>query len=226
MFGKILSVFKYTISIENLSRKDDSSFLGVHVVFEGKYKIVAEITMITCDIIECELVGEFIGNRFNSGITHKPNFTSNVRVVNKDEVFALVGSQEVDSMENIYLGKSLVYDGFNVSANIDNFFSNHFAILGNTGSGKSCTVARVFQNLFYRKTYIPENSRIVLFDVYGEYRSAFEKINGIGQCRYKALTTDPNAADSDLIKIPPSFLQVEDIALLLDAESALQLPII
>ena len=226
MFGKILSIFEYTIVVENLLKKVETSVLGMHVVFEDKYKVVAEITRITKDTIECILVGEFINNSFYNGMTHKPSGSSIIRFVTKEEVFTLVGKQELDSKDSIYLGKSLTYDGFNVSANIDSLFSNHFAILGNTGSGKSSTVARLFQNLFYRKENRPINSRIVLFDVYGEYKQAFEPINQIGDCRYKTLTTDVNALDSEIIKLPPYFLEADDLALLLDAESPAQIPII
>ena len=226
MFGKILSIFEYTIVIENMLKRVETTVLGMHVIFEDKYKVVGEITKITKETIECVLVGEFINNQFASGITHKPSGSSTIRLVNKEEVFMLVGNQELDSKTDIYLGKSLTYDGFNVSANIDNLFSNHFAILGNTGSGKSSTVSRIFQNLFYRKANRPLNARIVLFDVYGEYKPAFEPINQLGDCKYKTLTTDVNALEDEIIKIPPYFLEVDDLALLLNAESQAQIPII
>ena len=226
MFGKIILVHDYSIVIENLIKRVDTSFIGVHVIFEDKYKIVGEISRITIDEIECVLVGEFIDGVFCSGMTHKPTISSKIRLINKEEVINLVGSQEVDSPDNLYVGKSLVYDGFNVSAKINDFFSNHFAILGNTGSGKSCTVARIFQNLFYRKTYIPKNAKIVLFDVYGEYHNAFAGINKIGECRYKSVTTDVKGLENEIIKIPPYFLEVDDLALLLNVESPAQLPLI
>ena len=226
MFGKIISIHEYTVIVENLLKRVETSVLGMHVIFDGKYKVVGEITTINENTIECVLVGEFINNKFYGGMTHKPNGNASIRLVNKEEVFALVGNQIVDSKDDIYIGKSLTYDGFNVSANIDRFFSNHFAILGNTGSGKSCTVARLFQNLFYRKTYRPKNARIVLFDVYGEYKSAFESINKIPDCRYKTLTTDVTAPESSIITIPPYFLEVDDLALLLDVDNPAQIPII
>ena len=226
MFGKILSIHEYTLVIENLLKRVESSILGMHVVLESKYKIVGEITDVNEKTIEVILIGEFIDGRFYSGITHKPAGNSTIRIVNKEEVITLLGEQNVDSKDSIYIGKSLIYDGFNVSANIDSFFSNHFAILGNSGSGKSCTVARLFQNLFYRKQYRPVNSQIVLFDVYGEYKSAFETINQLEDCRYKTLTTDVNAPMNEIIKIPPYFLEVDDIALLLNADNPAQIPLI
>ncbi len=227
MFGNVISVSDLTIKLENISKRVETSLLGVHIVFENKYKIVAEITSITREEIECIMVGEFINNVFNSGIVHKPSHDSKVRIINSEEVISLVGKQDVDTKTDLYVGKSLIYDGFNVSANIDNFFSNHFAIIGNTGSGKSCSVARLFQNLYYRQKYVPINSNIVLFDVYGEYKPALDRINQTKYCRCKHITTDVrDTVNSDIVKIPPYYLEVDDLALLLNVDTPSQIPII
>lgn len=227
MFGNVISVSDLTIKLENTSKRVETSLLGVHIVFENKYKIVAEITSITREEIECIMVGEFVNNVFNSGIVHKPSHDSKIRIINSEEVIALVGKQDVDTKTDLYVGKSLIYDGFNVSANIDNFFSNHFAIIGNTGSGKSCSVARLFQNLYYRQKYVPINSNIVLFDVYGEYKPALDRINQTKYCRCKHVTTDVrDTVNSDIVKIPPYYLEVDDLALLLNVDSPSQIPII
>lgn len=227
MFGNVISVSDLTIKLENTSKRVETSLLGVHIVFENKYKIVAEITSITREEIECIMVGEFINNVFNSGIVHKPSHDSKVRIINSEEVIALVGKQDVDTKTDLYVGKSLIYDGFNVSANIDNFFSNHFAIIGNTGSGKSCSVARLFQNLYYRQKYVPINSNIVLFDVYGEYKPALDRINQTKYCRCKHVTTDVrDTINADIVKIPPYYLEVDDLALLLNVDTPSQIPII
>ena len=113
MFGKIISIHEYTLVIENLLKKVESSILGMHVILEGKYKLVGEITDINEKTMEIILIGEFINGSFYSGITHKPTGDSLIRLVNKEEVFLLVGNQELDSQNSIYLGKSLTYDGFN-----------------------------------------------------------------------------------------------------------------
>ena len=227
MFGNVISVSDQTIKLENLSKKVETTLVGVHIVFENKYKIVAEITSITRDVIECIMVGEFINNVFNSGIVHKPSHDSKVRIINSSEVVSLVGNQDVDTPTDLYIGKSLIYDGFNVSANIDNFFSNHFAIIGNTGSGKSCSVARLFQNLYYRQKYVPINSNIVLFDVYGEYKPALDRINQTKYCRCKHITTDVrDKLKAEIIKIPPYYLEADDLALLLNVDTPAQIPII
>ena len=225
MFGKILFTQDFKVVVENASKKVETSLLGVHVVFEGVYKIVGEVTRITENEIECLLQGEFINGKFVSGILHMPNGSSKIRIIKKEEVFSLVGSQDFDSKDSIYIGKSTIYDGFNVSADMNKFFSNHFAIIGNTGSGKSSTVSRIIQNLFYRTQNLPLNSRMVLFDVYGEYHTAFEKINN-GVCRYKSYTTDINSVNNGVVKIPAYFLEIDDIALLLGVDNPSQLPIL
>ena len=150
MFGKIISIEDFTIKIENLSKRVEANLSGAHVVFEDKHKIAAVVTKISKDVIECILVGEFINNKFVSGVSHKPSYNATIRIVNKEEVFELLGEQLVDSKDSLYVGKSVIYEVFNVSANINDLFSNHFAIIGNTGSGKSCTVARILQNIFYK----------------------------------------------------------------------------
>lgn len=226
MFGRIISIHDQVVKLENNAHKVEASLIGVHIVFEEKYKIVCEIINMDCNSIECIMVGEFVNGVFNSGIIHRPTNTSTIRIINKDEVIFLVGNQKVDSDTDLYVGKSLIYEGFNVSANIDNLFSNHFAIIGNTGSGKSCSIARIFQNLFYRSEYPPVNSNIVLFDVYGEYHPALERINQTTKCRSKSLTTDITNNMYEIVKIPPYFLEVDDIALLLGITSQEQIPII
>lgn len=60
----------------------------------------------------------------------------------------------------------------------DRFFSKHIAVVGSTGSGKSGTVAKILQEGIcpcdsQKKNGILNNSHIILFDLHGEYGSAF-----------------------------------------------------
>lgn len=62
----------------------------------------------------------------------------------------------------------------------DKFFSKHIAVVGSTGSGKSCTVAKIIQEA---KTHVTldnrtmNNSHIIIFDIHGEYKRAFPEAN-------------------------------------------------
>ncbi|KFZ27481.1 MAG: AAA-like domain protein [Candidatus Izimaplasma bacterium HR2] len=69
-----------------------------------------------------------------------------------------------------------------VQMNGNKFFNKHFAIVGATGSGKSHTVAKILQKAITMKNDGYEglnNSHIVLFDIHGEYPSAFPNGNHI-----------------------------------------------
>ena len=226
MFGRILEITEDTAVVENVSGRVETSILGMHLVFEEKYKILAEISAVDEKQVSCVLVGEFVNGRFKGGLDHRIAPNSNIRSVNKEEVIELLGEQNVDTPDSLYIGKNITYEGFNVAASMNDLFSNHFAIIGNSGSGKSCTVARLFQNIFYRKQHVPYNSHFALFDVYGEYHTALNAINQTDFCRCKYLTTDVTKDLEHIVKFPPYLLEVDDIALLLGATSPLQLPII
>ena len=90
MFGRVIDVHEYTIVVENLLRKVEASFLGVHVIFEDTHKIVCEISKISDNEIECTMIGEISNGAFITGITHKPSGNATIRVINKDEVLLIL----------------------------------------------------------------------------------------------------------------------------------------
>ena len=62
----------------------------------------------------------------------------------------------------------------------DRFFNKHIAVVGATGSGKSSSVATILQEATAARTHQYDglnNSHIVIFDIHGEYRSAFPNAN-------------------------------------------------
>jgi hypothetical protein len=74
----------------------------------------------------------------------------------------------------ISIGTSVVFKGYDVKAKVDEFFGGHLAVLGNTGSGKSCTVASILQSLFDKRDELAaRGATFLLLDVNGEYRAAF-----------------------------------------------------
>ena len=71
----------------------------------------------------------------------------------------------------------LVQDNsINVPVDGDKFFNRHIAIVGSTGSGKSCTLSTILQKATNLKSEFYQglnNSHIVIFDLHGEYLTAF-----------------------------------------------------
>ena len=223
MFGKIKRINNNEVTIENSSGKAISSLIGCHVIFlEDSRRIVGEVTYI--DEVEAKilLVGEIINNVFNAGIIKKPSGIAPVRVINKDELELIIGKSEIQK-ENLLLGTSSIYKTFNVSVPLNDIFANHLAIIGNTGSGKSCGVARMLQNLFFINK--PISSHIVLFDAYGEYVETFKNINNLG-LNFASFSGNSKNGKEYQLKFPAWFLDVDDLALLLRVSSPDQLPVL
>ena len=204
------------------------SLINLHVVMEdSKRKIVGEIIDINDEVAKVNLLGEIINGKFVFGVIVKPSFNSLVSLIPKEKIPMIIGVADYKENIDLYLGNSPVYEGIKIGVNINDFFSNHFAILGSTGSGKSCGVARIIQNIFDKKQFIPYRASLFIFDAYGEYHNAFKDISKINpDISFKAYTTNLKFSETEVLRIPLWLLSVDDIALLLEAEKASQLPII
>lgn len=221
MFGKILTIDGNSCKIENLSKVTHSELMNCHVIFPEKdRKVMGEITKITDEVIDILLVGEIKNNKFYPGVVKKPNTVP--KIINVSELELVIGTQ---SKGLPVLGESSIYKGFNINLPIDDFFANHSAIIGNTGSGKSCGVTRILQNIIINSEKKPVNSHFVIFDAYGEYKNAFTKMNSVNM-NFKKYTTSIEEVDELMLKIPPNFLEVDDLAILLQVTDAMQLPVL
>ena len=217
MFGKILKIEDKIVIVDNLKKESLTNLIGYHVVFEDRIKIVGEIIFVDESVFHISLVGFFSGEKFSSGIDIFPSSKAVCRLVYKNELEQIIGNQNTSMPANLLLGSSTIYNGFNISVNMNDLFSNHFAVIGNTGSGKSCGVARIFQNIFADNKKNPNNSHIIIFDAYGEYRSSLVEIDKHPGINVKFFTSDTNLKGNDqIIKIPPYLLEADDLALLLN----------
>jgi len=229
MLGRIVAIEGNYVNISlEIDISSQASLMGIHVVFEDdKNKIVGEIQDISQKEMKVAIVGEFSKNAFYSGCSKKPSFKSDVRIIRMDELSLILGSQQIKDKGQVYFGLSTVYSNYRVNVDVNKFFSHHFAILGNTGSGKSFTVSRLIQNLFAGSSYVPLNSNIFIFDAYGEYTTAFSELGKNNpMVRYKSITTDVENGGENLLKIPLWLLDTDDFAQLLKVDNPNQLPII
>lgn len=229
MIGKIVSIDENIVKIKlSVNENEQNDIINKHIILESEtYKLIAETLSIEEDIMKVLLIGEFVNNKFIPGATKKPPITSQIRMINQLELNQLMGMEPNRINEYFLLGESNIYDKYPVNIKYNDFFSSHFAIFGNTGSGKSCSVSRMIQNIFYRQNPVAYKSNIFLFDVYGEYNKAFRNINMINpNINTKIYTTNLNQVEDEIIKIPFWILGIDDIALLLNATDPMQLPII
>ena len=219
MLGKILKIEDKIIKVENLKKISLIDIIGFYVVFESKKQLVGEIEFVNELEFHVRLIGEIRNKTFIPGTENYPSIDSKCRVVYKEELEYIIGSQDIFVPENLLLGKSTIYDGFNISVKVNDLFSSHLAIVGNTGAGKSCCVARLIQNLFAENKPNPKNSQIIMFDAYGEYISALTKINEHQNINVKILSQNLyETGNIERIKIPPYLLDADDLAILLNVD--------
>lgn len=226
MFGKIIYIGESEAHVKNLIKDANTAdLMNVNVVFEdNNQRILGEVQELNSDIIKIRFLGEYMNGKYINGVLRKPLLSSKIRMITKDELTELVGTYNASSF---ILGESAIYKGFNIHPNINSLFSNHLAIFGNSGSGKSCGVARIVQNLFSSIYQVQYNANIFIFDAFGEYKNAFGKLNEINSnYSYKFITSNPHEKSDKLLKIPVSLLTLDDMALLLQASNHAQLPII
>lgn len=134
--------------------------------------------------------------------------------------------QDATRLRILEIGKSVVFDGYQVKVRIDDLFGGHAAVLGNTGSGKSCTVASILQELFTKTTeHHARGATFVVLDVNGEYHQAFEDIRKAGVIGVDRLVLD-GTADNGRFRIPHWFLDLSEWELLLQASERTQVPIL
>ncbi len=226
MFGKIVYIGDSEAHVENLQKEAAAAdLMNLNVIFEeGEQRILGEVFELGSDVVKIRFLGEYINGKYVNGVLRKPLLTSKIRMINQAELMELVGTYDESSF---VLGESAIYKGFKICPNINNLFSNHLAIFGNSGSGKSCGVARIIQNIFNSKFNVQYNANLFIFDSFGEYKNAFGKLNEINPnyC-YKFITTNPQD-DTDIpLSIPVNLLTLDDFALLFQASDHAQLPII
>ena len=228
MFGKIIYMNDNVAHIQMTEGSNSTNLINLHIIFEDNSsgtnrRIVGEIEEINNNLMKVHFLGEFDGNYFLGGLLAKPSLNSRIRVITKQELTLLVG-QNIES--NFYIGKSPLYN-VPVYADINDFFSNHMAIFGNTGSGKSYGLARLMQNVFSNPKMIPYRANFFIFDAYGEYHNAFEGIEKLNpNLNFKYYTTNKYDTGGAPVRIPIWLLSLDDMTLLLGATEHSQIPII
>ncbi|MED3183414.1 ATP-binding protein [Bacillus thuringiensis] len=116
--------------------------------------------------VEISVIGYMIKGVFKRGIRELPFLFNDAFLMSEDEVKKIY---EVTSKNSIEIGRAL-FEDVKVEAGITRLFASHIGIFGNTGSGKSNTLARLYYNLYNTPNVnFEDKSKFLLFDFNGEY---------------------------------------------------------
>ena len=226
MLGKIIAINENVVSVKlEVNVYDFDGLIGKNVTFKDEnITSIGEVTAIGNGIMQAILVGEIKDGKFLYGDISKPSFKAICYLIDNATLDIVLNS---DATNTIKIGKSYIYPDYDIKLDVGNFFSNHFAILGNSGSGKSYSVAKILQGIFYQCKTLPFYSNIFLFDAYGEYQRAFSRIHEVNEnINYKVYTTDLNSTEFEILTYPFWLLGVDDLCLLMGVTSKEQIPIV
>lgn len=130
--------------------------------------------------MELQPVGTLVatehGYKFKRGLEAFPSVGDIVVLPMEDQLKSIIESGE---NRRVYIGNSPLVGNAKVMIDPDRLFGRHLAVLGNTGSGKSCSVAGLIRwSLESAKACLqnnepPVNSRFIVLDPNGEYSKAF-----------------------------------------------------
>lgn len=222
------------VSIYEIGRTVIAEIIGV----DEKTQLINSREMIKPNSkrqVYLNLIGEIVEDKFQFGVSKMPLIFSTVYIVSQKELITMleVGKEEIKISEEsnktrailLTIGKSVIFPDYDVKINIDKFFGFHFAVFGNTGAGKSNTVARILQNVFVKDHYSAKGAKFVIIDSNGEYNKAFSKLNEINQDIKQSLMIADEDSDSKF-EIPVWALSADDWATLLHASEKTQMPVL
>jgi hypothetical protein len=175
-------------------------------------------------------------NEFQLGIGIFPSIYNDVSILTYEDMEIIMHSTLSDQQDrgihktfDVGVSKNLI--NYPMKLNIDNFFNIHSAILGNSGSGKSNTIAHILQEVFSKEENSAKGSKFILFDVNGEYQEAFKKntnqnikVNYFKPQLEDLDTTEDCTVQKNKFYLPHFLLKIEEWAAFLMATEATQKP--
>lgn len=184
--------------------------------------------------IEISVVGYFYCedgiDKFKFGLKYLPMIFNEVVLLTEQEVSSIIikGTNVTKESECIRIGKSVKED-FNIYVPINGLFNKHIGIFGNTGSGKSNTLTKLFTEVFSKKEYsVFDNSKFVILDFNGEYVG--DTVFDFENCKKRIVNLSTNN-DSDtnqnkIIISSYNFWNKETLSILFSATEKTQQPFI
>ena len=121
--------------------------------------------------LSIKLIGYYKESKYNKGVKELPLIDNECLILEKSEYQHIHNFSSEDEV-SIKLGHLASDDSIPIEVSVNKLFASHIGIFGNTGSGKSYTLASLYKLLFDRfgeQSNFQQNARFLLFDFNGEY---------------------------------------------------------
>lgn len=165
------SYIKITKGFIKIIGKVDGEFIVEDKMFQDKYYTNEKKKIERVLIVR--LMGFFSNKGFERGIKELPLINNECFLLDKQEFQEVHKFVKRDDLP-LVVGTLTHEQGQPVEIGINELFASHIGIFGNTGSGKSYTLAKIYNELFSTfegEEKFNKNAKFVLFDFNGEYNS-------------------------------------------------------
>ena len=176
-------------------------------------------------ILYVKILGYIENKIYTKGIKELPLLGNKCFVLDNDEFDTLYKFVSNDDVP-IRIGTLLNEERMAVKLSVDKLFSSHIGIFGNTGSGKSYTLANIYKQLFNKfsdSQKFKDNAKFLLFDFNGEY--AYQNCITTHKKIYN-LSTKENDKNQKIPLFEEDLLDVNLLSILANATEKTQQPFI
>lgn len=171
------------------------------------------------------------GGRFNLGVGIFPGIYSEVNIVTFEDMELILQTNKDHELsdkihQSFHLGESKNLINYPINISINSFFNIHSAVLGNSGSGKSNTIAHIIQDIHKKRDNSAIGSRILIFDVNGEYKNAFTNHEKCPNLKVRVLKPNIETAEDGFepFYLPHFLMNIDEWSAFLMATDATQRP--
>lgn len=171
-----------------------------------------------------QIVGYFKEEKYAKGVKELPLIGNECLILEQNEYQRIHNFTSSDEY-SIRLGHLMTDESISIDVSVNRLFASHIGIFGNTGSGKSYTLASLYKGLFekfHQNKAFKQNARFLLFDFNGEYAtgSSITKLKKVYN-----LSTQTDKGDK-IILSPNDILNPELFFILASATEKTQQPFI
>ncbi|WP_226988587.1 DUF87 domain-containing protein [Serratia sp. FS14] len=120
--------------------------------------------------VDIKIIGYVSGNKFHSGVKYLPMIQDELHLISDELISTIYSFDGKINAKKILIGKSLLEE-IPIQIPINGIFNSHIGIFGNTGSGKSNSLAKIYSELFSCVgDRLFKKSTFVFIDFNGEYK--------------------------------------------------------
>lgn len=164
-----------------------NSQIAIGIIFEQTtFKNDNDLFQKNDDVIisKVRVIGSYSPNKeiFKKGLDYYPTIGAEVFTVDKDKLELIYNSGIQDCEPALIVGTDIFFPTINIKADANLLFGKHLAVFGNTGTGKSCTVASILQGIYVKEKVRLFNSnsnklKTIIIDSNDEYQNVFQDVD-------------------------------------------------